>query len=409
MLRSILRLAVRNATRRKTRTALTAGMVVASVALLLVALTWIRGVSTSMMQAITAMGGEVRIVDADYAAREELRPMYEHIAESAPLVELLRRQPGVTAVEPRIATGVTVTVGEEIGEVFALATGASESYFREQLRAKDRLVQGAWFSGAEDELVAGFKVVQQAGARLGDELVLVGTTQDGSLSSVKGRLVGVVRGAGLDQQVLASLDKLRWFTDIPEGATEILVYGADLHGADQLAASLRTLPDLEGLAVQSWAEREPAKTMKPMVESMQSVLVFIFVFLTALGIWNTMMMSVLERTHEIGVLRAMGLSRLGAVGLFVGEALAVAVAGGLIGVGLGAWPAWLLERDGITIGEKASSSMSMPMSETVHGDLTVETVFVALALGFLMALLGSLLPALRASSIQPVTAMRSGR
>ncbi len=404
-----MRLAARNLLRRKVRTALTTAMVIFGVALLLLALTWIRGVMGSSLATATAAGGHVRVVDPDFAAREELAPLDENLGDFAPLESVLRAQPGVRAVEPRITAGVTVTAGEEIGEFFAMAVGARESYFRDQLEARKKLVKGGWFTGAPDELIAGAKVVEQTGAKLGDELLLLGMTQDGSMSPIKGRLVGVVRGAGLDQQLLLPLEKLQWLTDIPDGATELLVFGASYEEGASLAAQLRAVPELRELAVQSWAEREPWKSLGETVNGMQALIVFVVVFLAALGIWNTMMMSVLERTHEVGVLRALGLSRLGAVGLFVGEAIAIGGIGGLLGVALGAIPSWLLEKHGLHIGEKVASSAAMPMAETVYGRLDFESVVLSFSLGVLMAVLGRVLPSIRAASIQPVSAMRSGR
>jgi putative ABC transport system permease protein len=161
--------------------------------------------------------------------------------------------------------------------------------------------------------------------------------------------------------------------------------------------------------VQSWSEREPLKSMVASVNGMEGIIVFTFVFLTALGIWNTMTMSVLERTHEIGVLRAMGMSRPGLVGLFLGEAMAIATVGGAVGLLLGLGPAWLLETRGIRVGERLAGSMNAPISETLRGDLNARTVVLVFALGLVMSLLGSLVPALRAASIQPVSAMKSGR
>ena len=411
MTRSTVRLAARNTLRRKARTFFTAGMVVFSVAVLVVALTWVGGLFGSILTSITAVGGHVRIVDPDFAAREEMMPLYENLEVTAPLVAAIERQPGVVSVEPRIATGVTVTKGEEIGEVFAMAVGANDRYFREQLRGKEKLAAGEWFSGGPDELVAGAKIAERTGAKVGDELVLLGATQDGSLSPIKGKLVGIISTGGgmLDQQIWMPLDKARWLVDIPEGATELLVFAEGLEGGKALATRLQTLPELGAYAVQSWHEREPLKSMTAVAMGIQGVIVLTFVFLAALGIWNTMTMSVLERTHEIGVLRAMGMSRLAVVGLCVGEALSIAVAGGGFGVLLGVGPAWLLETKGITLGERVTGQLNAPIPETIRGDLTLEVIVTALLLGLLMAVLGSLLPALRAASIQPVSAMRSGR
>ncbi|WP_193428053.1 ABC transporter permease [Corallococcus soli] len=404
-----LRLAARNTLRSRTRTLLTLGMVALSVALLLVALTWIRGAFGSMLLAASALGGHVRVVDPDFEEREELMPLHEHLTDTGALTRLLRRQPGVRAVEPRITAGVTLSAGEEIGDVFARVMGAHERYFRERLGADQKLVAGTWFTGAPDELVVGARVVERLGAKVGDALVLLGTTQDGSLSSLQGRLVGVVHGGGLEQQVLAPLERVQWLVDMPDEAVELLVFTDDLHGAPDVAARLRRVPQLQGLAVRAWSEREPLKSTLASVKGVEGVVVFLFVFLTALGIWNTLMMSVLERMHEIGVLRALGLSRLGAVGLFVGEALMVSGAGGLLGIALGLGPAWMLERYGIRIGAQAVDNLALPLSETLHGELTLETVGMAFGLGWVMAVLGSILPALRAASIPPVAAMRSGR
>ncbi|WP_415835192.1 hypothetical protein [Corallococcus soli] len=69
----------------------------------------------------------------------------------------------------------------------------------------------------------------------------------------------------------------------------------------------------------------------------------------------------------------------------------------------------MLERYGIRIGAQAVDNLALPLSETLHGELTLETVGMAFGLGWVMAVLGSILPALRAASIPPVAAMRSGR
>lgn len=411
MISTSVKLALRNTTRRRTRTLLTAGMVVLGVALLLLSLSWISGIFDSMLSVATALGGHVRIVQPQFAAREELAPLYENLAQVAPLEAAVRGQPGVSGVEPRITTGVTISKGDQIGDVFGLVVGARERYFRERTGAKDKLIAGSWFTGKTDEAILGSKVARELGAKVGDELILVGTTQDGSISPIKVTLVGIAQlgAGGLNQQIFVPLSAVQYLVDIEGGATELLVYGDHYERAEALAAQLRRSPALQQLTIQAWSEREPWRSLSGTVHGMQGVIVGVIVFLTALGIWNTMMMSVLERTHEIGVLRAMGLSRWGTVRLFAGEALAIAILGGLLGVLLGAYPAWLLETRGITIGERTAASSSLMISETMRGDLNWTVTLTAFSLGLLMALLGSLIPALRAASIQPVAAMRGGK
>ncbi len=408
----LLKLAIRNTTRKKTRTALTAGMVVVGTALLVICLTWIDGMFGGMMDTATETSGHLRIVDPDYAARETLMPLYENVPDAQTLADAIRAVPGVEGVAPVISSGVTVTVGEEIGDVFGLAWGAPRDFFIERVGVEDKLVQGRFWQG-EGELVLGQTLFERTGAKLGDDVVMLGMTQDGSMSPIKGTLVGVVQGGNplIDQRVFLPLAQMQWLTDIPGGAIEILVFGESRHTADALAASLVDLPGLKDLSCQVWHQRDIWKDMLPMVRAIRGMLVFIVVFLAAMGVWNTMMMSVLERTDEVGVLRAMGMTRLQTMGLFVGEATAIAVAGGFLGIALGAWPGWLLETRGITLGEDVVSRIGteLPLTATVYGDLNAQVLLTAFSLGVAMAILGSALPALRASLIQPVTAMRSGR
>jgi putative ABC transport system permease protein len=151
--------------------------------------------------------------------------------------------------------------------------------------------------------------------------------------------------------------------------------------------------------------------MMKILGTVRGILVSILVLMASLGVWNTMMMSVLERTAEIGVLRAMGMTRLQTMAMFVGEAITIAVLGGLLGAFLGSMGGLAIEHWGIEIGEKITSSMGAdtPIKSHVYGDLRLRHVVQSFGLGMLMAFLGSFTPALRAAFVQPVTAMRTGR
>ncbi|MFZ4579542.1 MAG: ABC transporter permease [Myxococcota bacterium] len=405
------RLAGRNLRRNPTRTGLTVGMVTVGVALLVVGQSWIDGMMGGMLRTATDAAGHVRLVDPGYARREALAPLDKNLRDVQELANRLRKTPGVVEVVPRITTGVTVSTGEEIGDLFAQVIGAPESYLRVRLGLSQRLVAGRWLGTAADDMVMGAKVAEQAGARVGDEVLLLGVTQDGAMSPLKGRLVGIVKGpsASVDQQIFLPLERVQWLTDMPGGATELLVYGGAYQGGVQLADQLRRDPVSKGLDVSAWSDREPWASMTRTVDAERMILLLIVGFLTAIGIWNTVVTSVLERTHEIGVLRALGLSAAGAVALFVIESLAVGLVGGVCGALLGAWPAWLLQEHGIHLGAGVADKVSMPMAETVYGLLSVEILVTAFVLGLVITLLGSFIPALRAARILPVVAMRSGR
>ena len=113
-----------------------------------------------------------------------------------------------------------------------------------------------------------------------------------------------------------------------------------------------------------------------------------------LGMMNTTLMSVLERTREIGVLRALGWRRARVLWLILGESLAIAAAGGIAGVALGA---------GLTALASLSPAVSSMMAGTLSWRLLLEALLLALVLG----VVGGAYPAWRASRLQPVEAMRA--
>ncbi|MEW5720668.1 MAG: FtsX-like permease family protein, partial [Chloroflexota bacterium] len=112
-----------------------------------------------------------------------------------------------------------------------------------------------------------------------------------------------------------------------------------------------------------------------------------------LGMMNTMLMSVFERTREIGVLRALGWRRGRILQMILGEALLLCIGGGALGIGLGAWMTYALNQ---------VPALAGMLDAAITPALIAQAIFVALLLGA-----GSgLYPAWRAAQLQPVEAMR---
>ena len=154
----LLRLALRNARRNVTRSALTAFTVMLGTALVCVFLAWIEGVFGGTLQGSTNAIGHVRVVDPDFAAREQLQPMYENVPDALGTAAMLASKPGVVAAFPKIMTGATVEVDGVIGDVFAPVAGAPAAYFRDQLGAGSSLVAGRLLTGEPGEAVGAARV-----------------------------------------------------------------------------------------------------------------------------------------------------------------------------------------------------------------------------------------------------------
>jgi putative ABC transport system permease protein len=123
----------------------------------------------------------------------------------------------------------------------------------------------------------------------------------------------------------------------------------------------------------------------------------------AIGIMNSMWISVRERTNEIGTLRAMGMSRRQVLGMFLLEAVLLGGVATTIGAALGAGVA--LGLDAAEIRVPIAAVQAILMSDTLH--MVVEPLELALAVAVftVVAGLSALWPALRAARLQPVTAI----
>ena len=130
-----------------------------------------------------------------------------------------------------------------------------------------------------------------------------------------------------------------------------------------------------------------------LVQAMAWTTSIIALVLGSVGMLNTMLMAVFERTREIGILRALGWKRRRVLGLVLGESVVLGVVGGVLGTVLG-----------------VVSVRALQLSPTARGFISPEMpaglLGVGLALGTLLSLLGGLYPAIRGASLEPTEALR---
>lgn len=181
---------------------------------------------------------------------------------------------------------------------------------------------------------------------------------------------------------------------IAQKQRQVSLFQIALHrNADPAAVSERIESIDDELTVTKSSEYEGNEQMMAMLQGFAWGIAAIAVLIGGLGMMSAMVMSVMERTREIGTLRAVGWSRWRVVQLILGEAIGLSLLGGIIGSGLGAGLAWLA---GQAPGVGAFLEGSFSYTIFVQGMVT------ALALG----IVGGLFPAWTAANLQPVEALR---
>ena len=179
---------------------------------------------------------------------------------------------------------------------------------------------------------------------------------------------------------------------LPSSAeSERVILGAILLDNQLLTQAIEKLdPKLLALATEDFVKTDTRMQLSSAMAWMTSA---VAIFIGAIGTLNTMMTSVLERTREIGILRAIGWPRRRVVTMILAESCLIAFAASLIGGVLAMVGTWALSQ------APAAKGILSPNIDTV---ILVEGVLLALVIG----VLGALLPAWRAAKLQPTEAFR---
>ena len=197
------------------------------------------------------------------------------------------------------------------------------------------------------------------------------------------------------------------------GVSEISIRTDAMHRAD---AYMQTLQErLPGtFTLQGW--REMAADVLAAIEIDTYGMYFFVVFIAVIGmvgIINTMLMSVYEKTREIGTLKALGMTDGEVKALFVIEGMMIGVVGGLAGLAIGALGNWYFVVHGVDItalvGERVDMDIGYRVMGVIRSGWNLAAMVWAFALCVTASALASLYPAAKATKMQPVDCLRVGQ
>lgn len=273
------------------------------------------------------------------------------------------------------------------------------------------MVEGRGFSGADDTgVLIGEGMAEALALRAGDDLVLVGQSYDGSVASARVPVRGVFRTKIDDLDGYVAVMPMAAMRDFLAAREAVTAVALRLRDRGALGDAVQTL------SVRVGADHEVVgwPVLLPMVaisirfhEVMGFVVLTIFFVMVAAGVANPVLMAVLERTREFGIMLALGTGQSMLFRLVVAEAALLGAAGLLLGnaVGLGATAAF--GRTGIDLGAFEAGLRAMPgLADVIYPVVRAERSLAISVLVLLIALAMALYPAFRAATLEPVAAIR---
>ena len=399
-----LRLATRNLWRNFGRTLVAVLTVAGGVVAFLLAGGFITWIFHDLREAtIHSQLGHVQIVRPGYFEKGVADPYAYLLPARSPELDAVEKIKGVVSVTPRLAFSGLVSHGELT--VAFLGEGVDPERER-PISSRINIIEGSDLGSADDrKALLGEGLARSLGVKPGDTIVLLATAATGGASAIE------VNVAGIFSTITKEYDDIAIRLPIAQARKLMHVDGATtwvvlLENADLTAASVKAftsvLPE-KTFEVVPWTALADFYNKTVVLFSKQvSVVKGIIGLIIILTISNTLIMSVLERTTEIGTSLAIGLRQNAITRMFIVEGVLIGVIGGAVGVMLGYVLALVISAIGIPMPPPPGMAHGYVGQIVVTPGLAFDAVTLALVTTFL----ASLLPAWKAGRLNVVDALR---
>jgi putative ABC transport system permease protein len=409
--RQLVVMALRNIMRNSRRSLLSALMVTAGMAAVLFAKSYLAGVRVLIEEGVIHAGiGALQVLPEKYLETQEMNPLSISLPEDPKLVDQVESVDNVTAVAPRMVFMGMLSTGEVSTGVRAFGidpTIEGEVCPQGPTRASERLTGSPLTQRDANEVVLGSELARGLKVKLGDTVTLLVQTRTGATDAVDLTVVGTYRYGDREVDKRLAFLPIRVAQKVLRMQGRVTLYSVaveDTRRVDETVASIRGALASGPWATdtESWGSLEPRyKDIVTLQQNTLGILLVIVFCLVLIGIVNAMLMSVFERTREIGTLLSMGFSRTRIASLFLVEAFTLGTSSALLGAAIGAGLTLYAHHTGVPI--------SVPGTGTLLTRPLLVPTFAAMAIAgsVLGALAGGLWPALRAARLQPVQALGS--
>ncbi len=272
------------------------------------------------------------------------------------------------------------------------------------------LVQGTYFEKFKrNPVVLGQKLAEKLGLKVKSKIILTFQNTDGDLVSFAGRVEGIFKtnSSVFDKTTIFVKHKdLAAYTGLGIKIHEIAILTNSMESVEQVKNDLQKIG--KNYKVESWDVISPELGY---AQEMMSTMIYIFmgIILLALsfGIVNTMLMAVLERKKELGMLMSVGMNKLKIFTMIVLETLFLAMIATPLGMLLAKVSIDYFEKYGIDLSAVSQGLESFGIGSKIYTYLPNDMYFKITLFTLIVTLIASIFPARRALKLNPVEALRS--
>jgi putative ABC transport system permease protein len=334
-----------------------------------------------------------------------------YFKNSSEILKVIDAQENVLASSERIIVNTIISSAEKGGGVKLV--GVVPEKEAEVTNIKDKLIEGSYLEPLKRgrPIVIGNKLAEKLDVKLGSKIVAGLLDVNDTPIYYQFRVGGIFQTASgpFDEGVaFVNFSDLQEITRLPSNvAHEIAVYVSGEELSSPIARDLKEIyPEL---SVMEWFEILPE--LGYLNESMDFyIYIFIIIILLALGfgIVNTMLMVVLERIKELGMLMAVGMNKLRVFKMIMLETVFLSLTGGLVGILLGTLVSGYYNERGIDLSGLYKEGLSaIGYDAVVFPEIFADMIIIITILVILTGIIASIYPALKALKLNPAEAIRT--
>jgi ABC-type lipoprotein release transport system permease subunit len=412
---TILTIAVRNVLRNKRRTVLTAITMTAGIAFFIMLDSLFSGMDRGAIDNMVNLAlSSVKITTRAYEADHEAFPLDYGINNLRDTEAFLLKQKRVKAVAPRTSFLAQLSNYENSLPVLGIVVDPEKD--KRVFTLADYTKGPGFSSDSKREIILGSDLAKELGVKPGDPITLSARSRFDAQNADDFTVAGVVTTSDptLNKSaVYISFEAANDFIDLGGLVTELdvsLERRTNLADfvADSRGVALAVSTAFPELYAQSFRELGAGfLALLKQKRSWSLMIILIVLLIAAVGIVNTVLMSVYERIREVGVLRAFGLEKAEIVRMFLFEGTIIGLVGSILGVILGALSVWYLTAVGYPV-DKFFGNISggMPIWGTLYGEWNPGTMAFAFCFGVATAVIASIVPARKAAGLEVTNALR---
>ena len=405
-----MKLGLRNLTRQKRRNIITVMVIAYAFFAYLLMDSVMNGMEEMSFENIRDLEtGNIQIVHSDYWEEREELPLENLVYLDQDVEESLKNINGLSGISPELRFVANLNNG--IDELPVLGLGIDSDRYQEVFTTGEYLVDGSMFSLGENKAVIGEKTAQLMDLKINDYITLLVRTKEDTFNTIDVEIAGIVNTTNPmvnSGTVFVPIDIAQQALNV-ENRVSLIAIKVNPGYEESVTETLNQNFKRKDLNLKAYSWRESAETVIALSTAKKAgigVILLVVLLIGIIGIINNVILSALERTEEIGMMKALGMKEMEIVSVFMVEATGIGIIGGLAGCLLGAiGVAWLIKYGFDLSYAGDMTTYGIPILNKIYGVWNFSAFGFLFILGIIVALFSSIVPALWAARKDPVKAI----